>query len=79
MPELAVRFPAERRLAAADMCASNPIKFLHSVASGDPMANGVLIWTRLTPADPTATGMFQVRVVVVQWAVVALLLSWSHA
>ena len=29
--------------------------FSHGVASGDPLHNSVVIWTRLTPADPSET------------------------
>ncbi len=29
--------------------------FLHGVASGDPTADGVVLWTRVTPDDPAAT------------------------
>ncbi len=30
------------------------ISFNHGVASGDPLADRVLLWTRITPADPKA-------------------------
>ncbi|WP_298745862.1 alkaline phosphatase D family protein [uncultured Brevundimonas sp.] len=39
------------------------VSFLHGVASGDPRADGVLLWTRVTPADPS------VRSIEVEWAV----------
>ena len=28
------------------------VSFQHGVASGDPMSNSVILWTRVTPADP---------------------------
>ena len=39
------------------------VAFLHGVASGDPRPDGVVIWTRVTPTDPT------VRSVRVDWSV----------
>ncbi|MBU2272458.1 MAG: alkaline phosphatase D family protein, partial [Alphaproteobacteria bacterium] len=39
------------------------VAFAHGVASGDPQADGVVIWTRVTPADPA------VRSVRVDWSV----------
>jgi alkaline phosphatase D len=30
------------------------VVFLHGVASGDPRADGMVIWTRVTPSDPTS-------------------------
>jgi len=39
------------------------VAFLHGVASGDPRPDGVVIWTRVTPTDPT------VRAVRVDWSV----------
>ncbi|RZJ32201.1 MAG: alkaline phosphatase, partial [Brevundimonas sp.] len=38
-------------------------RFLHGVASGDPRQDGLLIWTRITPSDPSA------RAVRVDWSV----------
>lgn len=43
--------------------AASAVAFLHGVASGDPQQDGVLIWTRVTPADPAA------RAVRVDWSV----------
>jgi len=34
--------------------AFSPVKFKHGVASGDPMQNQVIIWTRVTPKNPEA-------------------------
>lgn len=42
---------------------SSAIAFVHGVASGDPQPDGVVIWTRVTPTDPT------VRAVRVDWSV----------
>ena len=33
---------------------SGPVAFRHGVASGDPLADRVMLWTRITPADPKA-------------------------
>lgn len=48
--------PAAARTASA-------AAFVHGVASGDPQSDGVVIWTRVTPQDPT------VRAVRVDWSV----------
>lgn len=42
---------------------ASPVAFDHGVASGDPQSDGVVIWTRVTPTDPT------VRAVQVDWSV----------
>ena len=42
---------------------ASSIAFLHGVASGDPQPDGMVIWTRVTPADPS------VRAVRVDWSV----------
>ena len=39
------------------------VAFIHGVASGDPRPDGVVIWTRVTPTDPS------VRAVRVDWSV----------
>lgn len=33
---------------------ASPISFAHGVASGDPYANSVILWTRITPPEGTA-------------------------
>ncbi|HEY9234251.1 MAG TPA: alkaline phosphatase D family protein [Phenylobacterium sp.] len=33
---------------------SSAVRFDHGVASGDPLADRVILWTRITPADPKA-------------------------
>ncbi len=35
--------------------------FLHGVASGDPLENRVVLWTRATPAAATAASAVSVR------------------
>jgi alkaline phosphatase D len=42
---------------------ASPVAFRHGVASGDPQPDGVVIWTRITPEDPTA------RALRVDWSV----------
>jgi alkaline phosphatase D len=42
---------------------SSSVAFVHGVASGDPRSDGVVIWTRVTPTDPT------VRAIRVDWSV----------
>ncbi|MBU1540509.1 MAG: alkaline phosphatase D family protein [Alphaproteobacteria bacterium] len=58
-------FSAGAAGAAAPVAARSisPVAFLHGVASGDPGPDGVVIWTRVTPTDPTA------RAVRVDWSV----------
>ncbi|MFB7949758.1 PhoD-like phosphatase N-terminal domain-containing protein, partial [Kitasatospora phosalacinea] len=36
--------------------AADAPRFLHGVASGDPLPDGVLLWTRLTPTPDAAPG-----------------------
>jgi len=51
-------------VAAPAMAQQVPVaSFAHGVASGDPAAEGVLIWTRVTPVDPS------VRSIEVEWAI----------
>lgn len=33
------------------------ISFDHGVASGDPLSNSLIVWTRVTPLDPTTTSI----------------------
>jgi phosphodiesterase/alkaline phosphatase D-like protein len=39
------------------MAASSPVSFVHGVASGDPYANSVILWTRITPPQGTTEGV----------------------
>ncbi|WP_100644468.1 alkaline phosphatase D family protein [Alteromonas facilis] len=41
-----------------------PVEFLHGVASGDPTAEAVILWTRVTPGDSSYNGQL-----LVQWEV----------
>ncbi|WP_028192670.1 alkaline phosphatase D family protein [Salinispora pacifica] len=48
-------------LASATVASGNPAQaaggaFRHGVASGDPLPNGVLLWTRLTPTEEAQPG-----------------------
>ena len=43
--------------------------FLHGVASGDPLPDGVLIWTRVTPAAESTPGSGRGPAVSVTWQV----------
>ncbi len=36
------------------------LSFLHGVASGDPREDRVILWTRVTPADPDSAGLIAV-------------------
>ncbi len=36
------------------------VSFLHGVASGDPRSDRVILWTRVTPADPDNAGLIAV-------------------
>lgn len=35
----------------AEAAAPSPVRFMHGVASGDPAADGAILWTRATPAE----------------------------
>ncbi len=37
-----------------DGSSGTTVEFLHGVASGDPLSNSVILWTRVTPSDATA-------------------------
>src|SRR5688572_33407309 len=54
--------PVSRNLAAQNADQLGGRLFLHGVASGDPLPDRVILWTRVTP-PPTrsATGPIQVR------------------
>ena len=36
-------------------------RFQHGVASGDPLGDRIMLWTRVTPRDPSTTQSIQVR------------------
>ncbi|MFD9906446.1 alkaline phosphatase D family protein [Streptomyces sp. NPDC059063] len=62
-------------LAAAPLAASSPAyaaegpAFLHGVASGDPLPDGVLLWTRITPTPDAVPGSGKGPDVQVRWEV----------
>lgn len=51
---------------AAGLADPGDVAFLHGVASGDPLADRVILWTRVTPG-----GAGETRDVVVQWQMAA--------
>ncbi|WP_093801291.1 alkaline phosphatase [Streptomyces sp. Wb2n-11] len=55
--------------AAADATDAQSPAFLHGVASGDPLPDGVLLWTRVTPVPGAAPGSGKGPDVVVRWEV----------
>jgi alkaline phosphatase D len=61
VPTTAVRATAARSRQAT--------AFRHGVASGDPLPDGVLLWTRVTPADDAAPGSGAGPAVDVRWEV----------
>ncbi|MFF3337401.1 alkaline phosphatase D family protein [Streptomyces flavidovirens] len=54
--------------AAAAVAAQGP-EFLHGVASGDPLPDGVLLWTRITPTPEAVPGSGKGPDVTVNWEV----------
>ncbi|MFD3726976.1 alkaline phosphatase D family protein [Streptomyces sp. NPDC058671] len=52
----AVAAPALLGAAAQAQAASGATAFLHGVASGDPLPDGVLLWTRVTPTPEAVPG-----------------------
>ncbi|MGA1799067.1 alkaline phosphatase D family protein [Sphingomonas sp. 4RDLI-65] len=43
-------------MSAVKAAAVADVRFVHGVASGDPGADGAILWTRATPSDPAHTG-----------------------
>jgi alkaline phosphatase D len=60
------RAPGARRLASA---APLPAPFVYGVASGDPLPDGVILWTRVTPTDEAQPGSGRGPAVTVGWVV----------
>ncbi|MET7392196.1 alkaline phosphatase D family protein [Dactylosporangium sp. NPDC005572] len=54
---------------AADAGAATTPVFLHGVASGDPLPDGVLLWTRVTPTSQAQPGSGLGPTVTVTWQV----------
>ncbi|MFB8774468.1 alkaline phosphatase D family protein [Streptomyces broussonetiae] len=55
--------------AAAPARAAEAPAFLHGVASGDPLPDGILLWTRVTPAEEAVPGSGLGPDVTVSWTV----------
>jgi alkaline phosphatase D len=62
----ALRLPGGRRLATA---APLPPPFVHGVASGDPLPDGVILWTRVTPSADATPGSGRGPALDVRWVV----------
>ncbi|MTE18627.1 alkaline phosphatase [Streptomyces sp. TRM43335] len=58
-----------RRARAADGTAADTPVFAHGVASGDPLPDGVLLWTRVTPVPEATPGSGTGPAVEVAWEV----------
>ncbi|MER7621447.1 alkaline phosphatase D family protein [Streptomyces sp. NPDC126503] len=52
----AVAVPVLAGAASPALAATGATAFLHGVASGDPLPDGVLLWTRVTPAPEAVPG-----------------------
>ncbi|MFF7180570.1 alkaline phosphatase D family protein [Streptomyces sp. NPDC008121] len=65
----AVAAPALVGTASPALAASEAPVFLHGVASGDPLPDGVLLWTRVTPSPDAVPGSFKGPDVTVGWEV----------
>ncbi|MEZ2122946.1 MULTISPECIES: alkaline phosphatase [unclassified Corynebacterium] len=61
--------PWEEIAAAGEPGAAGVTAFLHSVASGDPLPDAVIIWTRVTPIPEAAPGSGLGDPTIVQWEV----------
>ncbi|MGA4842544.1 alkaline phosphatase D family protein [Streptomyces sp. G45] len=70
-----VKAAAATAALAAPLAAASPARaaegpaFLHGVASGDPLPDGVLLWTRLTPTPDAVPGSGKGPDVTVRWEV----------
>lgn len=53
MQELAIPFTDHHMRKLLGDCGDKSISFSHGVASGDPLPDAVVIWTRVTPSVPT--------------------------
>ncbi|MEV6328201.1 alkaline phosphatase D family protein [Streptomyces sp. NPDC051909] len=63
----AVAAPALAAAASPAIAAAGAPAFLHGVASGDPLPDGVLLWTRVTPTPDALPGSGQGPDVTVGW------------
>ncbi|MBT2504604.1 alkaline phosphatase D family protein [Streptomyces sp. ISL-98] len=64
----AVAVPVVAGTSAAAAAVQRP-EFLHGVASGDPLSDGVLLWTRITPTPDAVPGSGKGPDVTVSWEV----------
>ncbi|MEU4211479.1 alkaline phosphatase D family protein [Streptomyces sp. NPDC026206] len=60
---------APAALADSAAPAGSPSAFLHGVASGDPLPDGILLWTRVTPTPDAVPGSGRGPAVEVTWEV----------
>jgi alkaline phosphatase/alkaline phosphatase D len=58
-------------LSASAAAAATAAPFQHGIASGDPLPDGVLLWTRVTPVPEAVPGSGVGPVVTVDWQVAA--------
>lgn len=65
----AVATPVLVGAASPALAGSEAPAFLHGVASGDPLPDGVLLWTRVTPTSDAAPGSGRGPDVTVEWEV----------
>lgn len=65
----AVAAPALVGAASPAFAGAEPPAFLHGVASGDPLPDGVLLWTRVTPSSDATPGSGKGPAVEVRWEI----------
>ncbi|MFG3380409.1 alkaline phosphatase D family protein [Streptomyces sp. NPDC047999] len=65
----AAAFPAAAAAAGSATAADTRPAFLHGVASGDPLPDGVLLWTRVTPGPDAVPGSGRGADTAVAWEV----------
>src|SRR5947207_6287219 len=61
--------PAGPLVLAASAADAGTSPFRHGVASGDPLPDRILLWTRVTPIDDALPGSGRGPVVTVAWQV----------
>lgn len=65
----AVAAPALVGAASPALAGTEAPSFLHGVASGDPLPDGVLLWTRVTPTSDATPGSGKGPAVAVRWEI----------
>ncbi|MFG2644189.1 alkaline phosphatase D family protein [Streptomyces sp. NPDC048370] len=65
----AVAAPALVGAASPALAGTEAPSFLHGVASGDPLPDGVLLWTRVTPTSDATPGSGKGPTVAVRWEI----------